>query len=110
MECSRFPSRSQESAQRHERPKNYTAGLWQERLVTTGLWIIALGVVGIFAWIGGDLLARGVHQLSFDFLLQPPQQAGKAGGISTILVGTLCILSVALGSALRPRLKSCYAS
>ena len=64
------------------------------------LWSVAVGVVGLFAWLLGDLVRRGVHQLSFDFLVQPPTDAGRAGGISTILIGTLALLGVALRSAL----------
>jgi phosphate transport system permease protein len=48
----------------------------------------------------GDLMLRGLHELSFDFLFLPPEDAGRAGGISTILVGTLALLAVALGTAL----------
>src|SRR5918996_388683 len=75
-------------------------GPWEEWFVTISLWTIALGVIGIFAWIIGDVFARGIQHLSFDFLVQPPRHAGRSGGISTILVGTLYILGVALGTAL----------
>ena len=74
--------------------------VWREALVTGALWSVALCVVGLFAWMLGDLILRGAHQLSFDFLFRPPVDAGRAGGISTILIGTLSLLGVALGSAL----------
>jgi phosphate transport system permease protein len=68
--------------------------------VTLIVWVVALGVIGIFVWIVGDVFCRGVQHLSFDFLVHPPQHAGRSGGISTILVGTLYILGVAFGTAL----------
>ena len=74
--------------------------MWRERFVAGALWAVALAVIAIFAWIVGDLFYHGAKQLTFEFLLQPPQQAGRAGGISTVLVGTLCIIGVTLGSAL----------
>lgn len=73
---------------------------WREWGVTLGVWTMALGVIGMFAWIIGDVFFRGAQHLSFDFLVQPPRHAGRSGGISTILVGTLYILGVALGTAL----------
>lgn len=72
----------------------------REHYVTGGLWVLALGVISAFAWILGDLLYHGVSALSLDFVLRPPLQAGRAGGISTVLVGTLLIVGVAIGSAL----------
>lgn len=67
--------------------------------MTGGLWAVALSVIGAFTWILGDLLYHGGPALSLDFVLQPPLQAGRAGGISTVLVGTLLIVGVAIGSA-----------
>jgi phosphate transport system permease protein len=77
-----------------------TEPAWRERLVAGGLWAVALAVIAIFAWIVGDLLVHGAMQITPAFLLQPPRQAGRAGGISTVLIGTLYIVGVALGSAL----------
>lgn len=72
---------------------------WPEHSVTAGLWFVAMCVIGVFAWILGDLLYHGAPALSLDFVLQPPLQAGRAGGISTVIIGTLLIVGVALGSA-----------
>lgn len=77
----------------------HPASRWPERAVTGGLWFVALGVIGVFVWILGDLLYHGGTALSLDFVLQPPLQAGRAGGISTVIIGTLLIIGVALGSA-----------
>jgi phosphate transport system permease protein len=67
--------------------------------VAGGLWGVALGMIGMFAWILGDLLYHGATAFSLDFVLQPPLQAGRAGGISTVIIGTLLIIGVAVGSA-----------
>lgn len=75
-------------------------GRWREQGITLSVWTIALGVIGIFLWIVGDVCFRGAAHLSFDFLVQPPQHAGRSGGISTIVVGTLYIVGVALSAAL----------
>lgn len=77
-----------------------TERVWRERFVVGALWAVALAVIAVFVWIVGDLLFHGAKQITLEFLLQPPQQAGRAGGISTVLVGTLCIIAVTLGSAL----------
>lgn len=75
------------------------ASVWPERSITGGLWLVAVGVIGVFVWILGDLLYHGAAALSLDFVLQPPLQAGRAGGIATVIIGTLLIVGVALGSA-----------
>jgi phosphate transport system permease protein len=73
---------------------------WAERGIVCGLCGIALTVIGIFVWILGDLVYHGASVLSLDFLVQSPLQAGRAGGISTVLVGTSLIVGVAIGTAL----------
>jgi len=77
----------------------HPASVWPERSVAGGLWLVAVGVMGVFVWILGDLLYHGAAALSLDFVLRPPLQAGRAGGISTVIIGTLLIVGVALGSA-----------
>ncbi len=57
---------------------------------------MALSVIGFFAWVVSDMFFRGAQHLSWDFLMHPPRSAGRSGGISTILVGTLCIIALAL--------------
>lgn len=63
------------------------------------LWCIALGVLGLFLWLLGDLAALGLGQLSWDFIATAPENAGRTGGIAPILVSTLLILGVAIGVA-----------
>lgn len=64
------------------------------------VWAIALLITGIFLWIVGDILWHGWGQLSWDFLVMAPSNAGREGGIGPILVSTLLILWVCLGVAI----------
>ena len=73
---------------------------WIERGMVCGLWSIALGVIGVFTWMLSDLIAHGITALSWEFVRQPSLQAGRAGGVSTILIGTCLIVGVAIGTAL----------
>ncbi|MFZ1712786.1 MAG: phosphate ABC transporter, permease protein PstA, partial [Nitrosomonas sp.] len=50
----------------------------------------------VFIWILADLARGGIAHLSWEFLMEPPRDAGRAGGIASILVSTLLILLVAL--------------
>lgn len=63
------------------------------------VWSAALLVTAVFLWILGDLLWNGARQISLDFLLQPPRDAGRSGGIASVLVNTLLILAVCLVAA-----------
>lgn len=55
--------------------------------------------MGVFIWLLGDMLWHGATQLSWSFLTEAPEHAGRSGGISPILVSTLLILGVALAVA-----------
>ena len=71
-----------------------------ERLFTVVIWATALLVAALFLWLLGDLAWRGFGHLSWSFLVNEPERAGRAGGIAPILVATLAILGVALLAAL----------
>lgn len=64
------------------------------------VWGMALIVTAGFAWIVGDLLYKGLGAIDLGFLVQAPQQAGRAGGIGPILISTGLILLVCLAAAL----------
>lgn len=70
-----------------------------ERLVAASLWAVTLCVVGVFVAIVLDLAVQGVHSIGAGYLTDAPREAGRAGGIGTVLVGTLWILAVALATA-----------
>lgn len=68
----------------------------KERLLTVLLWFSALIIVGILATIIGYVMVKGISAVNLDFILQPPTRAGKEGGISTTIVGTVYLTLVAL--------------
>lgn len=61
---------------------------------------VALATLFVPALLVGELLHEGLPALSLDFLLDAPSDAGRAGGIGTVLVSTLWVLAVCLGVAL----------
>ncbi|MDP2065672.1 MAG: phosphate ABC transporter permease PstA [Burkholderiaceae bacterium] len=71
-----------------------------ERLFTGLIWLGAALVTALFLWLLGDVLWRGASHLSWSFLASAPADSGRSGGILPILVSTLLILAVALGSAI----------
>jgi phosphate transport system permease protein len=77
------------------RESSKTRGLG-DTLFTLAVWASAAVVAGGFLWLVGDVLASGWSALSWDFLASSPQDSGRAGGISTILVSTLYILAICL--------------
>ncbi|PKO45034.1 MAG: phosphate ABC transporter, permease protein PstA [Betaproteobacteria bacterium HGW-Betaproteobacteria-3] len=71
-----------------------------ERLFSGLIWLGAALVTALFLWLLGDVLWRGASHLSWSFLASAPVDSGRSGGILPILVSTLLILAVALGSAI----------
>lgn len=72
----------------------------RNRLAGAALYFAALLVCAAFVWIVGDLVRGGMAHLSWDFLIDSPRDAGRAGGIGSILVSTALILLVAVTVAL----------
>jgi phosphate transport system permease protein len=71
-----------------------------DRLMAVLVRASAILVVAVFFWVLGDVVLNGLSQLSWSFLVEEPQDAGRTGGIGPILVSTLLILLVALGVAI----------
>jgi len=67
-----------------------------ERLFTLLIMAAAGLVAAAFLWLLGDLAWRGMSHLSWSFLVSDPENSGRTGGIASILISTLLILSVAL--------------
>jgi len=65
-------------------------------LMTATVWFSAALVAGMFIWLLGDLVLHGIAKINWSFLVNAPENAGRDGGIGTILVSTLLILGVAL--------------
>jgi phosphate transport system permease protein len=66
-------------------------------LILLIVWGTVLLVTGVLFWLCSDIISYGSGQLSWDFLTQPPRDAGRAGGIGPILVSTGLIIGVCLG-------------
>jgi len=74
--------------------------IYLDRLVQSFVYLAVMMVCGMFLWMLSDLVRGGFAHLSLGFLIEPPRDAGRAGGIGSILVSTLWILLVALVAAL----------
>jgi phosphate transport system permease protein len=68
----------------------------KEKILTAIFWLLALIIVGILFSLIAYIAVRGLPGLSMDFILQAPSRAGKEGGISTTILGTLYLTVVAL--------------
>jgi phosphate transport system permease protein len=71
-----------------------------DRVATAALWTVAVGIAAVFAWLLGDILWHGVGRVSWDFLVTLPRDAGRAGGLSSILVATGLILVVCMTASI----------
>jgi phosphate transport system permease protein len=76
------------------------SGRSDESLILLGIWGSMLLVTGVLLWLCADIVGHGWGQLSWDFLTQPPRNAGRSGGIASILVSTALIVGVCLGIAI----------
>ncbi len=73
---------------------------FRDRLVQCVIYLAVLFVCAVFSWILFDLVRGGIAHISWGFLTESPLDAGRAGGIGSVLVSTLLILLVALVAAL----------
>ena len=64
------------------------------------IYCAALLVCAAFAWILSDIARGGMAHLSLDFVIRSPREAGRAGGIGSILISTALVLVIALMAAL----------
>ncbi|MBD3676513.1 MAG: phosphate ABC transporter permease PstA [Planctomycetaceae bacterium] len=70
------------------------------RLWTFFVWTSGILVFAIFGLIAGDVVWRGIGQINLTFLTDSPTRSGRAGGIFPILISTLGILGLCLGTAI----------
>ena len=64
------------------------------------LWVVSLAAISVFFWVLADIIWRGAGQISWSFIVDAPRNAGRAGGIGSIVVSTVLILLVCLATAL----------
>ncbi len=67
---------------------------------TLMVWTAVTLIATPFLWLSGDLLWYGWHQLSINFVVSVPQNAGREGGIGPILVSTGLIMTVCMAVAM----------
>ncbi|WON75168.1 phosphate ABC transporter permease PstA [Nitrosospira sp. Is2] len=72
----------------------------RDRMAGWTVYAVAFLVSGVFLWILSDLVRGGIEHLSWSFIMDPPQNAGRGGGINSILVSTTLVLLTALVVAL----------
>jgi phosphate transport system permease protein len=71
-----------------------------EKISFTFITLAALIVLVILVIILQDIVVNGLPALSFEFLTQPPQDSGRAGGIYPAIIGTLYLVVGAIAIAL----------
>ncbi len=68
----------------------------KEKIITVLFWFSALIIIAILVGIIGYIVVKGISAISWDFITQPPSRAGKEGGISTTIIGTIYLTLVAM--------------
>ncbi|RPH36528.1 MAG: phosphate ABC transporter permease PstA [Planctomycetota bacterium] len=71
-----------------------------DRIATVVLWTVAIGIAAVFAWLLGDILRHGAGRISWDFLVTLPRDAGREGGLSSIIAATALILLVCMAASI----------
>ncbi|NMC28269.1 MAG: phosphate ABC transporter, permease protein PstA, partial [Syntrophomonadaceae bacterium] len=67
-----------------------------EQLLTILFWLSGIIIAIVLAGIIGYVVVKGFSIVSLDFILQAPSRAGRLGGISTTIVGTIYLTSMSL--------------
>ena len=70
-----------------------------DRMTAMAGWLAVAAIVAAFGWLVFDIVRHGASEVSWTFLTDEPADAGRAGGIGTVLVSTLLVLGVCLAIA-----------
>ncbi len=68
----------------------------KDSLLLSVLWAACALVLLMLLWLVYDVVRLGAGQMSWSYFTNLPSDAGRQGGISSILVSTLAIVSLAL--------------
>ncbi len=71
-----------------------------DRTAAVVVWCVAFTVTAVFLWLLTDIVANGAGRVSWSFLTAAPRNAGREGGIASILVATALILAVCMAVSL----------
>lgn len=74
--------------------KPRSAGI--DRCVAIVCWLAAVGVCATFACLLLEIVRAGYSEVTWEFLTTKPRDAGRGGGIGTVLVSTVLVLTVCL--------------
>jgi phosphate transport system permease protein len=70
-----------------------------DRLLAVSAWTAALLIVSVLIFITGDLLKHGVARIDWRFFTSIPLDAGREGGIASVLFSTIIILCITMAVA-----------
>lgn len=77
-----------------------TPALRADRAAAFVMWTVAIGITAVFLWLLFDIAYHGASRLSWDFLVSLPRNAGREGGLASILAATALILLVCMGASI----------
>jgi phosphate transport system permease protein len=69
------------------------------KIATLILWASAVITISFLVYIIGYIIIRGIGVINISFLLDSPRMSGAEGGIFNAIVGTLCLVAIALVTA-----------
>ncbi|MDR2686314.1 MAG: phosphate ABC transporter permease PstA [Oscillospiraceae bacterium] len=72
----------------------------REKIARAVIWAAALAVMAVLTAVVAHILIKGLPVLGWEFLTQVPRDMGRAGGISSTIVGTLLVTAVAVAIAI----------
>ncbi|MEK7487097.1 MAG: phosphate ABC transporter permease PstA [Planctomycetota bacterium] len=69
-----------------------------DNLLSLFVWLTAIFFSLLFLLLLGEIVQHGWEKLSWSFLTQSPESAGRSGGINSVLFSTFWILLICLGT------------
>ncbi len=67
-----------------------------EKLVTIFIWGVSVFLVATMVFVIFQMIGPGLYSIHWNYLLLEPENSGRAGGISSILLSTLLIVGICL--------------
>jgi phosphate transport system permease protein len=72
----------------------------RDALARSAIGAAALAVMAVLIAVVAHILIKGLPVLRWEFLTKPPHDMGRAGGISSTIIGTLLVTAVAVAIAI----------
>jgi phosphate transport system permease protein len=63
---------------------------------TLAIWTAAAAIIGVLLLPVIEIVSHGYEKISYEFIFENPADAGRSGGIGSVLVSTLLIVAVSL--------------